>query len=267
MQHKVFDKIICNTFPLLSCLKITKMRTLLCLLLLPAFIAAQSKDGRQLVALTISYDPDPTDEGKYYLIADKPSVVKLNLNQTFLLQSAWHKEGDSVVSIGAGTVRKMDETSVELSGTLYPGKKIVKGDMAMFLVPLDVPTKDTLFFKLARNDINFTTVEDSIFYERNSMLKAPETFPTHKLLEAMAKDIRYTGKAMADIKNSQDRDVAGGTYKGQKLFDMMQKATADDVLQFIGYVYARPDKYKAHVWKISETFATWVINGAPTMKK
>ena len=243
------------------------MRKLLCLLLLPAFIAAQSKDGRQLVALTISYDPDPTDEGKYYLVADKPPVVKLNPDQTFLLQSAWHKEGDSIVSIGVGTVSKMNDTSVELSGTLFPGKKIAKGDMAMFLVPLYVPVRDTLFFKMARNDISFTTVEDSVFYDRNAMLKAPETYPTKTLLEAMAKDVRYTGKAMTDLNNNQDREIISGIYKGQKLFAMMQKTSADDVLQFISYVYARPDKYKAHVWKISETFATWVINGTPVIKK
>ena len=243
------------------------MKTLLFLLLMPACIAAQSKDGRQLVALTISYDPDPTEGvNKYYLIADKPTVVKLNPNQTFLLQSAWHKEGDSIVSIGAGTVAKINEGSVELRGTLLPGKKIKKGDMAMFLVPLDVPVKDTLFFKMARNDISFTTVDDSIFYERNAMLKAPQTYPTAILLEAMAKDIRYTGKAMTDLNNNQDREIISGIYKGQKLFAMMQKTSANDVLQFISYVYARPDKYKAHVWKISETFATWVVNGTPVIK-
>ena len=232
------------------------------------FVFSQPNDGRQLVALTISFDPDQMESpGKYYLIADKPAVVKLNPNQTFLLQSAWHKEGDSIVSIGAGTVRSSSDTSVEMAGTLFPGKKIQKGDMAMFLVPLTAPKTDTLFFKLARNDINFKTVEDSIFYDRNSMLKAPETFPTRQLLEAMAKDIRYTGKEMMAQGNSQNLDILIGIYKGQKLFTMMQKVTTNDVLDFMRYVYAKPDKYKAHLWKISETFATWVINGAPSPKK
>lgn len=43
--------------------------------------------------------------------------------------------------------------------------------------------------------------------------------------------------------------------------------TTVDVLQYIGYVYERPHKYKGHVWKISAAFATWVVNGTPTMKK
>ena len=243
------------------------MKTLLCLLMLPLFVTAQTSGGRQLMALTISYDPDQTVPGEYYLVAEVPAAIKLNPKQTFLLQSAWHKEGDSIVNIGAGTVRTVHETYAELIATLYPGKKIQKGDMAMLLVPLGSPGNDTLFFKLARNDINFTTVGDSTFYSRSTMLQTPSAYPTSALLEAMAKDIRYTGKAMTDMENSQDREIVTGDYKGQKLFAMMQKATAADVLQFIRYVYARPDNYKAHVWKISETFATWAINGAPVVKK
>lgn len=243
------------------------MKTLLCLLLMPAFLPAQTTDGRQLVAVTISYEPDQTEPGQYYLVANVPAAIKLNPKQTFLLQSAWHKEGDSIVNIGAGTVRTIHDTYVELTANLYPGKKIQKGDMAMFLVPLAQPGSDTLFFKLARNDINFTTVEDSLFYNRNTILQNPSSYSVAVLLDAMAKDIRHTGKEMTAQNNSQDTEIALGTYKGQKLFAMMQKVKADDVLPFINYVYARPEKYKAHVWKISETFATWIINGAPAVKK
>jgi hypothetical protein len=244
------------------------MKKIFYLLLFPAMLSAQSNDGRQLVALSISYDPDQMDiPGKYYLILEKPTIVHLKLNQTFLLQSAWHKEGDSIVTIGAGTVRSMSDTSAEVVGTLLPGKTIQKGDMALFLVPLAAPGKDSLFFKMARVGILFTTLGDSIFYERNSMLKAPETYPTQKLLDEMAKDIRFTGNQMSTNYSSQDRDITYGAYKDQKLFAMMQKTSSADVLEFLRYVYAKPDKYKAHTWKISETFATWVINGAPKVIK
>lgn len=230
-------------------------------------LSALAQDGRQLVALTIRYAPDRIEGNQYYLITEKPASVKVMPRQTFLLQSAWHKEGDSIVTIGAGTVRSFSDTSAELVCILYPGKQVQEGDMALFLVPLPVPATDTLFFKLARVGIVFTTVNDSLFYERNAMLRAAETFPTHTLLQAMAADIRYTGAQMKLIRDAQDRDITIGNYKGKKLFDMMQQVSADEVADFIQYVYARPDKYKAHTWKISETFATWAINGAPRVKK
>ena len=241
------------------------MKILLLLLLLPCLAPAQTaEDGRQLVALKINADPDQTDgTGKFYLMANKPLCVKLKPNQTFLLQSIWHNEGDSIVSIGAGTGNEINDSIVELRATLYPGKKIQKGDIALFLVPLAKPATDTLFFKMARLAINFKTIDDSDFYERNKMLQSPSSYSTNALLQVMAADIRRTGDAMAQLQNSQDQKIKSGIYKDQMLFAMMQKTTPDDVLKFIFYVYAKPDKYKAHDWKVCETFATWVINGAP----
>ncbi len=241
------------------------MKVLLFLMLLPVMGVAQSAaDGRMIVNLAIKYEPDKMGtDNEYYLIVKKPVGVKINLNQTFLLQSAWQKEGDSVVNIGQGVARIINDNNVELSATIYPGKKVRKGDMAIFLVPLEKPEKDTLFFKMARLDIAFTTLNDSLFYQRDLMLIMPVIYETHLLLTEMAEDIRRTGEAMTEQKNDQDREITKGVYKGQRLFAMMMKTTEQDVLKFIKYVYDRPDKYKAHNWKISETFATWIINGAP----
>ncbi len=241
------------------------MKKLVLILLLPLSLLAQpGKDGRQLVALTINYEPDQMEaSNKYYLIADKPKCVTIKPNQIFVLQSAWHSEGDSVVNTGAGTLQIMRKNEVELVATLKPGKLVQKGDVAMFLVPLKKPGKDSLFFKMARFAIGFTTVEDSFFYDRNKMLETPAFYPTKKLAQAMANDIHFTADEMIEQDNDQDQEIKTGKFKGQELFAMMQKATAADVLLFMRYVYAKPQKYMAHNWKVSETFATWVINGAP----
>lgn len=239
------------------------MKTLLSLLFIPFFALAQpSADERQLVALTINYPPDHIDSSDYYLVADRPSNVKIKSGQTFIVQSAWRKEGDSVVTIGAGTVREINDY-LGLKFKLYSGKKIRQGDFALFLVPLEKPQTDTLFFKMARLGIGFKSINDSSFYERNQMLSAPASYSTGKLLEAMAADVRFTGEAMLTQNDSQDTEITIGMYKGQRLFMMMKKANATDLFQFIRYVYSRPDKYRANEWRVSETFATWVINGAP----
>jgi hypothetical protein len=239
------------------------MKKLFFIFLLPFSLQAQpGKDGRQLVALTINYEPDQLEaSNKYYLIADKPKCVTIKPNQTFVLQSAWHSEGDSVVNTGAGTLQIMRKNEVELVATLKPDKLVQKGDVAMFLVPLKKPGKDSLFFKMARFAIGFTTLNDSFFYDRNKMLETPAFYPAKKLAQAMANDIHFTADEMINQNNNQDQTIKSGKFKGQQLFAMMQKATAADVLLFMKYVYARPQKYMAHNWKVSETFATWVING------
>lgn len=54
-----------------------------------------------------------------------------------------------------------------------------------------------------------------------------------------------------------------GLYAGQKIYDIMSNVTKDDVAIFLGFVKAFPGKYIGKEWKISETFATWLINNAP----
>ncbi|MES2773422.1 MAG: hypothetical protein V4722_04525 [Bacteroidota bacterium] len=241
------------------------MKKLVLIFLLPLSLLAQPrKDGRQLVALPVNYEPDRMEaSNKYYLIVDKPQCVQIKPNQTFVLQSAWHKDGDSIVNIGAGTMKLINKNDAELVATINKGKLVQKGDVAMFLVPLKQPGKDSVFFKLARFAIGLTTLEDSLFYDRNKMLLSPASYPVKTLAGAMAADIRYTADAMLKEENSQDQEIKSGKYKGQQLFSMMQKCTAADVLLFLRYVYNRPQKYMAHNWKVSETFATWVINGTP----
>lgn len=240
------------------------MRKILFVLLLPLCVNAQHPNtSRQLVALTITEIPDNIDSNKYYLIVDKPDAVKVKPNQTFLLQSTWKKEGDSVVATGAGTVSIINEKTLELTATINAGKKVEQGDVVLFLVPLVKPVKDTLFFKMARLGISFTSIDDIIFYDRSKLLDDSTAYPTEKILNDMAKDIQRTVNALIELKSPLDQEIKSGNYKGQMMFAVMQKASSDDVLQFMKYVHAKPDKYKARKWRVSETFATWVINGAP----
>jgi hypothetical protein len=54
-----------------------------------------------------------------------------------------------------------------------------------------------------------------------------------------------------------------GLYAGQRIYDIMANVTKEDVAVFLGFVKAFPGKYIGKEWKISETFATWLINNAP----
>lgn len=56
---------------------------------------------------------------------------------------------------------------------------------------------------------------------------------------------------------------SSGIYAGKKIYDIMSNVNKDDVAIFLGFVKAYPGKYIGKEWKISETFATWLINNAP----
>jgi hypothetical protein len=55
-----------------------------------------------------------------------------------------------------------------------------------------------------------------------------------------------------------------GPYAGTPVSKIMEDATEEDINVFLGFVKAFPGKYIGKSWKISETFATWLINNSPT---
>jgi hypothetical protein len=57
---------------------------------------------------------------------------------------------------------------------------------------------------------------------------------------------------------------ASGIYQGIPISKIMEDVVEEDVQVFLGFVKAFPGKYIGKSWKISETFATWLINNSPT---
>jgi hypothetical protein len=55
-----------------------------------------------------------------------------------------------------------------------------------------------------------------------------------------------------------------GIYEGVPISRIMEDVTSEDVFIFLGFVKGFPGKYIGKTWKVSETFATWLINNSPT---
>ena len=121
-------------------------------------------------------------------------------------------------------------------------------------------------YKLIKNAIYFDRVTEGSFFEFGtaaSLTEKEENF----LIDSLVEDIKFTGREMLKQNNGQDQLIDGGIFSGKKLFDAMQTITAEHVAQFLDYVIARPQKYAGNNWKISETFATWMISKTPTVIK
>ena len=85
------------------------------------------------------------------------------------------------------------------------------------------------------------------------------------LIDSMVADIKFTGTYFLQNNSSIDKAVTEGQFKGQNTLQVMTKCRSQNVIDFIDYVIARPRLYAGRQWKISEVFATWVSEGAPTV--
>ena len=146
---------------------------------------------------------------------------------------------------------------------IHQYRKQVPKQGDLLVTKCKMPTLHTgLLFDLARYDISLTKVDEEQFFNSTEIFyMGPAT--ERKFLDSMVVDIRYTGKAMLTQNKGQDQRITGGLFDGKKLFAAMQNVTRTDIEKFLKYVVGRPTKYAGNVWKVSEIFATWVVNKTP----
>jgi hypothetical protein len=120
---------------------------------------------------------------------------------------------------------------------------------------------------MAEHFILFENVYENPFYDRYLIFNKWTAEDERKLIDSMAADVRFTGNYFAQNNPSMDQEIKSGDFKGQKILAVMSACKPEYIEQFLDYIAVRPRLYAGKKWKISETFATWVVNGAPTVKK
>lgn len=148
---------------------------------------------------------------------------------------------------------------------LVKGKAPVAGDLVYTYIPRSAVGYRSPVFYCASHAVTFTDVEGKEFYKPEDFLKKRTKAQDEALEALMVADVQRTGKYFLENDNSMNKLIEDGDYKGSKVLDVMTQTTAGDVTKFLRYVAARPRRYAGNQWKVSETFATWLMAGAPTV--
>jgi hypothetical protein len=123
---------------------------------------------------------------------------------------------------------------------------------------------DGLLLNVMNHAIQFTNVYGDTFMNSNALFTNTKK-DEQNILDSMLTDIQYTGNAMLQQIPEQNQMITDGIYKGKKLFAAMQIVKRNELELFLKYIIARPKNYAGNTWKISETFATWMVGGTPTV--
>ena len=206
---------------------------------------------------------------------DSVTIVQLKLPQGFsikektygLVRSVFKTTGDSVITVGSGRC-SLIKSEYCYYGLLnkYMRRKPVAGDL-LYTDVTTPPFYTGYLFDVIRHNITINNVAEKTIADLTIILQVKTADDELPLLTALAEDVKYTGKVMSELNNSQDMMIPEGRFKDQKLFAAMQKITVADVTDFFKYINARPVKYAGNTWKMSEIMATWMVAGAPAVKE
>lgn len=235
-------------------------------LLAPAVMSMAQKDSvRSFFAFPISeYMPEKNDSVVVVQVQiPDASIVDIPLNKLGILKHRY-QNGKTLdtASIGYGRCSLIKGDYRYFGIRLYSGQTASPGDLVYLQLTIPLKYKGELF-DISRHHIHLQMVDDSYIYRREDVYHFQNATEENKILDSLVADIHYTGRVMSGQMPEQNQVMNDGLFNGKKLFDAMQQATRKDLITFLRYINARPQKYAGHSWKISEIFATWMVSGTP----
>jgi len=123
--------------------------------------------------------------------------------------------------------------------------------------------KKISFLDLHELNINFTDNRNSALF--NFDVRKTQTYkPSPMVVDPLATKIAIQAIHECAERAASIPPAMEGPYANIPLSEVLANITEDDLQCFLRYVKVYPGNYVGRNLKISETFATWVVYGAPT---
>ncbi|MFN3316126.1 MAG: tetratricopeptide repeat protein, partial [Raineya sp.] len=158
-------------------------------------------------------------------------------------------------------LKEADKDNVIFQATLSKNEKIIVGDIFACKILAKKNRPQNVFFNLVKNGIIFQSVNEKDYYNYYDAITSITPAKEKVILDSMVADIKYVGKYYSKDKASFPI-IEKGKYKDKNVLDAMLMATPAEVYNFFRFVEENSTPYLANTWKISETYATWLVNGA-----
>jgi hypothetical protein len=198
---------------------------------------------------------------------EMPDGLTLKEKQLGLIYGVYNGTKEETVQKGYGKCHLIKGNYYYFSiGHNTSGLALKKGDLLYTLMERTA-IFDGRVPKLAAHFIRLQNVYETALFDRYTIFSNWTEKEERSIIDSMVADIQFTGKYFIENNPSMDKPITTGYYKGKKTLYVMTEAGPADVIKFLDYMIARPRLYAGREWKISEVFATWLSEGAPTVIK
>lgn len=241
------------------------------LLLFPVFItfcaSSQADTSRRLRAFPITdYIVDLNDSVKLVQV-ELPDELSFAEKQLGLVKGVYDGQTKDTAMKGYGRCQLIKGRYFYFAiGNNKSGQPLKGGDLLYTMMD-----KTDIYYgmipQLASHFIRLTDVFDKHFYDRFAVFLSWTPGDEQALLDSMVADIRFTGDYFYENDPSLNKPIISGSYEGRPLLNVMRECRAEDLRDFLDYVLVQPKLYAGREWKLSEIFATWLSNGAPSVKR
>lgn len=164
-------------------------------------------------------------------------AARAKITRVTLDRAEAHVAADPRHDLAAITPRSHMEVTVRLPRGIHRG------------ILLDLALNGIIFLDNARQPL--ATLDE--------LLSARDGAVEERALAAMVR----CGHEVIEFTTEMTTPIARGKWKGRVMADVLRESAVEDYRAFLRFVASFPGKYIGTAWKISETYATWLMNNAP----
>ncbi len=168
---------------------------------------------------------------------------------------------DLVLAQGTFVAVEEHTATVALSERL---SAVQVGDTTTYRVDVPPGWVEDPLFEVAANDTVLETMEHVPLYEFAALYADREARSREAVLAAMVKDLR---DCAATAGATYTKRIEGGRFHGKSLGEVLAATTREEVLQYLDYARTYGGSYSNQRMRLAETYATWIVNGAPTVER
>lgn len=240
------------------------MKQFLFLFLLAA-LHSHAQDNQQPRAFPITDYMVELDDSTKVVQLQLPASISIPEKKLGLLKGMYRDKAADTVSIGSGRCHLIKGNYYYF--TIRLGKSRVQpkaGDLLYMMMDKPV-VYPGLIPRIAAHYIGLKDVYEKPLYNRYAVFSYWKQDMEERLLDTLVADIRFTGDYFLKNEPSMNVAIKSGPREGKLVLNTMISCTRKDVIDFLEYMIARPFVYAGTEWKASEVFATWLMEGGPTV--
>lgn len=198
---------------------------------------------------------------------DTPERIRMNCGSRHGIIKGAHgnlyaREADGGIAISGRveveTVNEQDSWVHAEAGSRLAG--ITDAGVVELSVLLPANIHHGLLFDLYVNGIVFLDNYKQPIVTLEQLLSARDDSLEKQALDAMV----VAGHEVVEFTQGMKQTVSHGKWRGKTLTPILEQSTPEDYRAFLRFVRAYPGKYIGKQWKISETYATWLLNDTPS---
>jgi len=137
--------------------------------------------------------------------------------------------------------------------------RVVAGASVEVNTRVDAGVHRGLLLELALDGILFLDNYKKPLTTLEALLAARDDALEKRVLDQMV----VCGHEVIEFTTEMTEPVKRGKWKGRIMADILRESASEDYRAFLRFVRDFPGKYIGKPWKISETYATWILNDMP----